>query len=61
MFGLLAAFGNLGGIPHAVTRRHDVGLVILAAGLSHPDSLPTLDGLRAFVDAGPARCRFPRR
>jgi hypothetical protein len=46
---------------HAVARRRDVGLLILTAGLSHLDSLPTLDGLCTFVDAAPASCRFPRR
>jgi fucose permease len=61
MFGLLAAFGNLGGILMPWLVGVTFGLVILAAGLSHFDSLPTLDGLCAFVDAAPARCRFPRR
>jgi hypothetical protein len=60
MFGLLAAFCEPRWNSHAVARRRD-GLVILAAGLSHLDSLRTLDGLCAFVDAPPACCRFPRR
>jgi hypothetical protein len=35
--------------------RSDFGLVIVAGGSGHLDSLPTLDGLCAFVDAAPAK------
>jgi MFS family permease len=57
MFGLLAAFGNLGGNLNAVASRRYVGLVVPAAGLGHLDSVPSLDGLCAFVDAAPSCCR----
>ena len=54
MFGLLAAFGNLGGILMPWLVGVTGGLVILAAGLGHLDGLPSLDGLCAFVDAAPS-------
>ncbi len=39
-------FREPGWNSHAVARRRDVGLVILAAGLGYLDGLPSLDGLR---------------
>ena len=43
---------------YAVASGRDVGLVIPAAGLGHLDSLSSIDGLCAFVDAPPSRCRI---
>src|SRR6266852_4087418 len=54
MFGLLAAFGKLGGNTHAVAGRRNGGLVIPAARLGNLDSMPSLDGLCPFVDAAPS-------
>jgi len=55
MFGLLAAFGNLGGIlmPWLVGVTSDWSSLRLG--------LPPLDGLGSFVDAAPACCRFSRK
>jgi hypothetical protein len=47
MFGVACRFWEPGWNSHAVARWRDVGLVILAAGSGHFDSLPTL--LMAFV------------